>query len=624
MRFLTMLVVVILSVPVAAKVYHVARGHPRASDDNPGTAQRPWKTIGKAAALAQPGDRVVVHAGTYREWVEPRNSGLPDAPIIYEAAEGEQVVLTGADVLTGFERLPGERPIYSVKWPYRFIINHVNGKPVYHHPGDEKHRRSGRAEQLIVDGQVWDWPQIVLSLDEVKPGTFFPDVERGRLYLWLPDGSDPNKHHVEASTRRLIFGTNPWRRKEGFNYTHVRGFTFRHAANFAQRPAVWLLGKGNVVEDCVIEWMSGAGVGVGPEDGVLRSSIIRNCGHTGGCAGGRNFVNEDCVWENNCRKPISRGWDAGGVKICKSGDGIFQRCVFRNNGGPGLWLDIDDNSILVRNCLFVDNECQGLFVEISRNIYIVNNAFFRNGLRATSYTWGIGGLTLAESRNCVVSNNLFVGNLDGIALREQGPRYLDTPDLGRWAFLNVGHLIANNVSAYNRRYQLGLWFDTAFFGRHPADMKKYKTEEEFEATIKREKPERWFDPLKQGLVIERNLYWPGTAEQVAAVSRTVAQGGVGGEARPEEPSAGRQEHQPPRPRLFLYGVPWRVRHREFGSLAAFTRATGWERQGIVADPGLEPTEGGLFRLRRDGFAFQHNFGPRLPVAGLAALPARGR
>ncbi|MBC7289459.1 MAG: hypothetical protein H5T86_15735, partial [Armatimonadetes bacterium] len=182
----------VLMAPVSvAAVYHVAQNHPAASDGNPGTAERPWKTISRAAAAMEAGDRVIVHAGVYREHVEPRNSGRPGAPIVYEAAPGEEVIITGADVITGWQRADAHRPIYRVPWPHKFIIDHRNGKPLYHHPADDEHVRSGRAEQLIVDGKVWDWPQLVLSLDDMKPGTFFPDVENNLLYLWLEDGSDP-------------------------------------------------------------------------------------------------------------------------------------------------------------------------------------------------------------------------------------------------------------------------------------------------------------------------------------------------------------------------------------------------------------------------------------------------
>ncbi len=61
-------------------VYHVAATHPRAAEANPGTADEPWKTIGRAADLLQPGQKVVVHAGVYREWVVPHRGGSgPDS-----------------------------------------------------------------------------------------------------------------------------------------------------------------------------------------------------------------------------------------------------------------------------------------------------------------------------------------------------------------------------------------------------------------------------------------------------------------------------------------------------------------------------------------------------------------
>ena len=580
-KYRGLVLILVITCPAWATTYYVAQKNPQASDDGPGTAEQPWKTVEKAAATLQAGDRVIVHAGTYREFAEPKNSGTPGAPIVYEGAAGEDVVMTGADVITGWQRVEGKNPIYKVPWTADFMVGMDNGKPERHHPYDEEHKRSGRAEQVIVDGKCWDWPQIQLSLADMKPGTFFPDPDHKTLYLWLEKGDDPNIHQIEADTRGMIFGSNPWARPQGFQYVTLRGMTFRYCATFPQRAAVWMLGKSNILEDCTIEWMAGGGGTVGPEDSIMRRCIVRNCGHTGGCANGHNFSNQDCVWEGNCRKPINRGWDAGGVKMAVSHDGEFQRCIFRNNGGPGLWFDIDVANVVVRNCLFTDNEGCGLFVEISRDIYIVNNTFLRNALRGPS--WSEGGVTLAESRNCVVANNLVVGNLDGITLREQGPRPLDTADLGNWPFLNVGHVIVGNVSANNKGYQLGLWYDTAWFGRHPADVAKFKTEEAFAEAAKRDRPEGWWDPLQMGLTIDHNMYWVGKGEKG-----------------------------------FLYGVTWRVKHKEWAidDMAGLTKATGYEAHGIVADPGIEEIGPGLIRLSQKGAAWKASVGPREPVVGL--------
>jgi alpha-L-arabinofuranosidase len=53
--------------------YHVAKG---GKDTNTGSEDAPFLTISAAARVAQPGDTVLVHAGTYREWVSPRFGGL--------------------------------------------------------------------------------------------------------------------------------------------------------------------------------------------------------------------------------------------------------------------------------------------------------------------------------------------------------------------------------------------------------------------------------------------------------------------------------------------------------------------------------------------------------------------
>ena len=63
-------------------------------DFGPGSKERPFKTISKAASLAVAGDSVTVGAGTYREWVKPANGGSgEDKRIVYRAAKGEKVII---------------------------------------------------------------------------------------------------------------------------------------------------------------------------------------------------------------------------------------------------------------------------------------------------------------------------------------------------------------------------------------------------------------------------------------------------------------------------------------------------------------------------------------------------
>lgn len=68
-------VLFLLLAAVQAAEYHVAIN---GNDANAGAAPRPLRTISAAALLAQPGNTITVHAGTYRERVTPPRGGESD------------------------------------------------------------------------------------------------------------------------------------------------------------------------------------------------------------------------------------------------------------------------------------------------------------------------------------------------------------------------------------------------------------------------------------------------------------------------------------------------------------------------------------------------------------------
>jgi len=72
------------------RTFVVAQRHPHASDDNPGSDDRPWKTIGRAAKVLEPGDRLVVREGLYREWIRPARGGT-----------GPERILSGLGLIGG-------------------------------------------------------------------------------------------------------------------------------------------------------------------------------------------------------------------------------------------------------------------------------------------------------------------------------------------------------------------------------------------------------------------------------------------------------------------------------------------------------------------------------------------
>jgi len=70
---------------------------PDGDDAGPGTRERPWRTLAKAAAEAGPGTTVYLTSGTWRERLIPTRSGTANAPVVFAAAPGATPVIDGQD-----------------------------------------------------------------------------------------------------------------------------------------------------------------------------------------------------------------------------------------------------------------------------------------------------------------------------------------------------------------------------------------------------------------------------------------------------------------------------------------------------------------------------------------------
>jgi uncharacterized repeat protein (TIGR02543 family) len=64
-------------------------------DSNPGTLDKPFRTIGKAATVVAPGDTVYIRGGIYYEQVTLSVSGVSNKPITWEGYKNETVVING-------------------------------------------------------------------------------------------------------------------------------------------------------------------------------------------------------------------------------------------------------------------------------------------------------------------------------------------------------------------------------------------------------------------------------------------------------------------------------------------------------------------------------------------------
>jgi hypothetical protein len=430
-----------------AATYEVAQRNSQAGVQGDGTSERPWKTLSKAIEKVGPGDKVIIREGTYREQVVIKTSGTAQAPIIFEAAPGANVVLTGADVLTSWQKTEGGRPIYHVPWTHRFIGWNKNMT----HPDDDYHRLIGRCEQVVIDGYML---RQVLEANQLAPGTFFVDFSRNVLEVWDSGNRDLNRVLVEASARPEIF------RVEG-GYVQLRGLHFRFAANMAQHGAVVLAGSHDTLEDCTMEGMNSSGATFSGEHQVVRRCVFRDNGQLGfGANAAHDLLFTDSLVENNNTKGFDRGWEAGGDKLVLCRNAVLERSRFLRNRGNGIWFDIGNEQCVVRQCLIADNEDSGIFCEISFGLHAHDNVILGNGFAATVGAWGAqAGISLSSSPECLIERNLILGNREGFNFREQTR---STPRIGRkeeepiW---NHDETISRNIIAFNRDDQVRGWFD---------------------------------------------------------------------------------------------------------------------------------------------------------------------
>ncbi|WP_069998592.1 right-handed parallel beta-helix repeat-containing protein [Cellulosilyticum sp. I15G10I2] len=271
------------------KIFHVAV---TGCDNAAGTKENPFKTISKAAQVAETGDTIIVHEGEYREWVKPAHSGYSNINrITYEAAKGERVVIKGSERITTWECLEGT--VWKVVLPNTMFGDYNPYKETLSgdwliHPED----RSLHPGDVYLNGKSFYEAR---SLDEIrhsiKRETGFnpPWTKRteklldpeGSIYGWYAEvddktttlyanfhGADPNKELTEINVRKCCF----YPEKTGMNYITVRGFEMAQAASpwtppTADQPG--LLGvnwsKGWIIENNIIHDAKCSAISIGKE-----------------------------------------------------------------------------------------------------------------------------------------------------------------------------------------------------------------------------------------------------------------------------------------------------------------------------------------------------------------------
>ncbi len=253
----------------------------KAGRDGNGSKEMPFKQIGDAAKVAQPGDEVLVFPGTYREYVDPKHAGREDARITYKSVEPLGAHITGAELLMGWVKYQGAGAENGTVWTasvdnsifgsYNPYTTYVYGD--WYFAGKSKHTGC----VYMNDKAFYEAASIEAVIKAEKSKTSW--VPEDSIYQWYAeqqDGrtvfyvnfqdKDPNQEKVEINVRRECFFPS----KIGVGFITVSGFKISKAATTWAPPAAFQDGmigpnwsKGWIIEDCEISDSKCAGICIG-------------------------------------------------------------------------------------------------------------------------------------------------------------------------------------------------------------------------------------------------------------------------------------------------------------------------------------------------------------------------
>lgn len=378
------------------RLYWVDQKHPAAHDSNPGTREAPFLTIWQATQHVKPGDAVVVREGTYRENVRPITNGFgPNQRVTYAAYPGESVIISGARPMSG----PWVRSGMDWRHVWTEDMRAYGEEPVM------------RREMVIADGEVL---RAVYQRDDLEQGTFYvegPDYAPSYIYVRLSGDVHPESTDMEAALEPHPFSPSGECGNDSQpEWLRIIGFTIRHASNRAQWGALCAGSRHGMVEDVTVEWTNGRGIDSTGENHIFRRNRTLWNGQMGFGGSCNNCLFDHNEIAHNNWKGHPPLWEAGGGKWVYSTGSTWTHNVVHHNGGPGIWLDIENHDNVIQDNYVYGNHGAGIFLE-----YKTTGTLVRNNLVAATRTlaWtGTGILSQAASHN-TITHNTVVGNEGG-------------------------------------------------------------------------------------------------------------------------------------------------------------------------------------------------------------------
>jgi hypothetical protein len=429
-----------------SKTYYVDNTSARADDNGPGTSEQPFRTINKAAQVLQPGERVVIASGTYRECVRPARGGTgPDKMISYEAAPGAKVFVKGSDVLNSgwtpggatsrgggsggggggqvrtwrhdlpgamfpdgynpfaLASIPGDWAWLDTKrvdmGPYfrRRGLVFVDGKPL------EPMEQSGELGNTALRSWIPTLPQTNLPTSRgglpvrIRGGAIMQEVggsPDARFYaenpgngiqIRVPDDT-PTNALIEITIREQAFV--PLER--GLGYIRVKGITFQHGGNGYPPPQRGLVstaaGHHWIIEGNTIEWANGVGLDIG-------SGGFGGGGGGGGRGGGA---------ANSSAAGVTNSGTAG---VAAAGTGGSGRAGAGRGGGGAAATSSGASHIIRGNTIRYCGVC-GVCGAGTRNVLVEDNLLEWCGWADAERAWEAAAAKFHGAQSMIFRRNV--------------------------------------------------------------------------------------------------------------------------------------------------------------------------------------------------------------------------
>jgi hypothetical protein len=411
---------------IYAREYHVSV---KGADTNDGSASKPFRTISAAVRYAYPGDTVTVHAGTYREWVNPVRGGESDTKrIVYRAAPGEKAEIKGSEILTGWKK--EKEGVWKVVVPNTFFGNYNPYQDSVFGDWFDRIGRLHHTGEIFLNGKSLYEKETLAKVINPVPDTIIKDTQ-GSVYTWYCESDqntttiwanfqkfNPNKELVEISTRRTCIYPD----KPGINFITIGGFHISQAATQWAAPTAEQIGmistnwnKCWIIENNIISDSKCSGITLGKERGtghnvwssdkanvnndgnihyievtfrtirngwnkehigshIVRNNTIFNCEQTGICGSmGAAFstVENNHIYNIWTKRQFS-GAEIGGIKFHAAVDTYIRKNRI-HDCGRGMWLDWMAQGTRLSSNLMYNNDLEDIFFEVDHGPFIIDN-----------------------------------------------------------------------------------------------------------------------------------------------------------------------------------------------------------------------------------------------------------